>query len=402
MKNVFKKAISILLVAVMVFGAAPIAGFVGLELPELNLFSSKAKAEESTISGTCGENLTWTFNETTGELSISGTGSMTNWSYGSSVPWNSYRSSIKTVTLSDGVTSIGDYAFYDFECLTSITIPKSVTSIGSHTFSGCNSLTGIIVDAANTVYSSDENGVMFSKDKTELVRYPEGKTASSYVIPDTVTSIGDYAFSGCINLPKIIIPDSVTIPKSMTFIGKDAFGYCEYIVNVYYAGSKTEWQEIAIASGNENLTSAWIHYNSAGSSEDDSDETPNNNPVYDPSLKDESVVPTPSESTISYGDAIVLHVDPSKIPEGGRVEWHASNRNFEYIVSEDKTTCTITPSSKGDTTFTALIYDAEGNVVSADEQTMTSKAGFFDKFVAFFKKLFGLTKVIPQIFKGIY
>ena len=49
-----------------------------------------------------------------------------------------------------------------------------------------------------------------------------------------------------------------------------------------------------------------------------------------------------------------------------------------------------------------FIYDAEGNIVSADTQTMTSKAGFFDKFVAFFKKLFGATKVIPQAFNGIF
>lgn len=68
-------------------------------------------------------------------------------------------------------------------------------------------------------------------------------------------------------------------------------------------------------------------------------------------------------------------------------------------VSADGTTCKISPSSSGDTTFTATVYDADGNTVSADEQTMTSKAGFFQKIIAFFKKLFGLTKTISNVFK---
>ena len=118
-------------------------------------------------------------------------------------------------------------------------------------------------------------------------------------------------------------------------------------------------------------------------------------------IKDDSVIKTPSVSTISYGDAVILHVDESKIPEGGKVEWYPSNGNFIYSVSSDGTTCTITPEKSGDTTFTATIYDADGNPVSTDEQTMTAKAGFFDKIIAFFKKLFGLTKTIPQAFKGI-
>jgi hypothetical protein len=79
-----------------------------------------------------------------------------------------------------------------------------------------------------------------------------------------------------------------------------------------------------------------------------------------------------------------------------------TSNGLAYEVNEDGTTCTITPSKSGDTTFTAVVCDAKGNAVSADEQAMTSKAGFFDKIIAFFKKLFGMTKVIPQAFKGIY
>lgn len=113
MKTVFKKAISVLLVAVMVFGAAPLAGFVGLELPELNLLSTRAEAV--TYSGTCGENIIWTFNETTGTLEITGSGAISDYSNVSELPWYTYNSKIKYVVLSEGLTRIGDAAFDQFK-----------------------------------------------------------------------------------------------------------------------------------------------------------------------------------------------------------------------------------------------------------------------------------------------
>ena len=114
----------------------------------------------------------------------------------------------------------------------------------------------------------------------------------------------------------------------------------------------------------------------------------------------QDVVNKPSQTTISYGDAIILHIDASMIPAGGRVEWTASNNNFSY--KANGATCEIHPEKSGDTTFTATVYDANGNAISKDEQTMTSKAGFFDKIIAFFKGLFGLSKTYPNVFKGIF
>ena len=113
-----------------------------------------------------------------------------------------------------------------------------------------------------------------------------------------------------------------------------------------------------------------------------------------------ATIQNPSTTTISYGDAIILHLNINHtLPTGYTIKWTASNGNFDMDVSADGTTCKISPSSSGDTTFTATVYDAEGNAVSADEQTMTSKAGFFQKIIAFFKKLFGLTKTISSVFK---
>ena len=106
---------------------------------------------------------------------------------------------------------------------------------------------------------------------------------------------------------------------------------------------------------------------------------------------------------LSYGDAIILHADiDGTLPEGTRIEWTASNGNFDMSVSSDGLTCKISPKSSGKTVFTVTVYDKDGNVISTDTQEMTAKAGFFDKIVAFFKKIFGLTKTIPELFKVIF
>ena len=121
----------------------------------------------------------------------------------------------------------------------------------------------------------------------------------------------------------------------------------------------------------------------------------------DSDIQNNEIILTPSTTTISYGDSMILHVDGLKIPEGGCVEWTTDNANFTIVeTSDDGKTCTVTPSVSGETTFTATVCDADGNAVGTDTQTMTAKAGFFQKIIAFFKKLFGLTKIIPEVFRS--
>lgn len=107
----------------------------------------------------------------------------------------------------------------------------------------------------------------------------------------------------------------------------------------------------------------------------------------------------PSRTAISYGDIIVLHAD-GEIPAGYTVKWSADNYYFTY--KANNTTCSITPEKSGDTVFTASLYDTNGNLVAKDEQTMTSKAGFFQKIWAIIKKLFGLNKTYLDVFNGIF
>lgn len=122
-------------------------------------------------------------------------------------------------TIPNSVTSIEDGAFASCYSLISITIPNSVTSIGAGAFDQCESLTSINVASDNNFYS-DKNGVLFNKEKTELIQYPGGKTESAYTVPNSVISIGDGAFASCYKLI------SVTIPNSVTSIGEDAFFWC--------------------------------------------------------------------------------------------------------------------------------------------------------------------------------
>ena len=187
----------------------------------------------------------------------------------------SYCYSLESIIIPNSVTGIGGSAFGGCTSLTDITIPDSVTWIGVGAFGGCSSLENIEVGSGNTVYS-DINGVLYNKDKTLLIRYPEGKREENYIIPDGVTSIGDSAFSGCDTFINIIISDSVTniyndafrgckalksinVPKNVQYIGKYVFSGCSSLTDVYYSGTKQQWDDIDIYPYNDNLLNATLH-----------------------------------------------------------------------------------------------------------------------------------------------
>ena len=163
-----------------------------------------------------------------------------------------------------GVTSIADRAFYDCSELTRVNLPASLTSVGYQTFISCNSLTGIHVDENNLNYSSDARGVLFNKNKTKLIQAPNA-IAGSYIIPDGVTSIRDWAFADCESLSNISIPDSVvsidygafvlctnltniTIPSSVTSIGDFAFDGCESLSTIIFKGDAPEFGDGSLYS----------------------------------------------------------------------------------------------------------------------------------------------------------
>ncbi len=164
---------------------------------------------------------------------------------------NSFRDNdtLIRIVIPNSVTDIGDSAFYYCESLTSVAIgssvknikrhafalsgltslyiPSSVMSIESYVFLGCNDFMAINVDAANTIYSS-ENGVLYNKAKTVIMLFPEGKTDTVFSIPSGVTKVGDLAFDSNRRLTSVILPDSVTA------IGAGAFYFCDSLTSVTF------------------------------------------------------------------------------------------------------------------------------------------------------------------------
>jgi hypothetical protein len=135
-----------------------------------------------------------------------------------------YCISLTSITIPNSVTSIGCGAFIECYSLTNVTIGNGVASIEDGAFGGCRTLTAIAVDAANSVYSS-EDGVLFNKTRTVLIRCPGGRSGS-YTMPSSAITIADYAFEECTSLT------SITIPISVTNIGCGAFSACYSLTNV--------------------------------------------------------------------------------------------------------------------------------------------------------------------------
>ena len=149
--------------------------------------------------------------------------------------------SLLNINIPNGVTSIGDSVFVDCNSLISITIPSSVIAIGMNPFRGCHA--DLKNESKAFIY---EHNVLFDRDKTAIISY-RAKEAN-YVIPDSVISIGEYAFSECNSLTSIIIPDSVTS------IGYSTFSECKSLTNINIPDSVTSIGDFAF-SGCDSLTS---------------------------------------------------------------------------------------------------------------------------------------------------
>lgn len=169
-----------------------------------------------------GSGVTWQLTENTDDpstykLTISGSGAMKNFPFGSDQPWYSFKQQITSVVIHPGVTSIGECAFSWFPKLTHVDIADSVISIGGNAFKSCSSLTDITIPQRVTHIG----GLAFS-----------GCTSlSSITLSNNITSIGNAAFKNCTNLT------SITIPSSVTSIGSNVFDGCTSLNDIRYSGT---------------------------------------------------------------------------------------------------------------------------------------------------------------------
>ena len=252
------------------------------------------ETQDGETSGQCGENLTWSFDETTGTLTITGSGDMWDWDYPAQVaPWYSLRGSIKSVALPRGltsigscaffycsgltkvdipagVTSIGQAAFYYCSGLTSVTIPAGVTSIGSNAFSYCSGLTGVtipegVTSISNYAFSSCSGltGVTIPVGVTSIGHFAFSSCSglTSVEIPNTVRLIGEGAFTNCTGLTSVFIREgtesimdkafsscsklsSVMLPGSLTYLSSNAFSVCSGLKELYFGGTVEAWKAL--------------------------------------------------------------------------------------------------------------------------------------------------------------
>ena len=229
------------------------------------LFPMPVHAE--TISGVCGDDLTWTLDDQ-GTLTISGTGEMYKVSGRKS--WHKYMDNIKNVVIEEGMTTIGMDAFTSCSNLRSVTIPETVTEIYTSAFEFCSSLETVQLPSSLTVIG---DSAFRGCRNLRQIQLPYGLThIDSYAfsmcsnlqeiqLPNSLLSIGAGAFQQCESLTTVYLPyglqvinqsifagctalTSISIPETVCAIAPDAFDDCERLEQVRYGGSKSDWTKM--------------------------------------------------------------------------------------------------------------------------------------------------------------
>ena len=275
-KNIFKSLLAAAMALIMIFGAAPLSGFVGIRLPMLSLKAEAATTEDGLFEYEV-ERRPWTEPGYKCEVRItrykgpdSGEVVVPKTIEGYEVKWIGGRAfqnctGITSVVIPAGVISIGGYAFSYCTSLAEITIPDSVTSIGEWAFSGCTSLTEIVIPDSVTSIGRFAFSGCTSLSKVDLPKNLTGiysdvfsgcTSLAEITIPDSVTSIGESAFSGCTSLSKVKLSNNlriiqertfsgctslkeITIPDSVTEIGEVAFSGCTSLLKVVLSKNMT-------------------------------------------------------------------------------------------------------------------------------------------------------------------
>ncbi len=331
--------------------------------------------------------------------------------------------SLTSVTVGKNVTSIGDSAFEDCTSLPSITVPNGVTSIGEEAFENCSSLTSIIIpDSVKSIgarafdYCGSITDVYYTG--TEI----QWKSISIGGLNDDLTNATVYFnYNDTYTQSTFSLTENVSVTYSFASAQADAdtdvisfaYGYCiadnKYVVlNVLNYGDDFElttdnllYIDVVTADENGNIDKSFepIYYDDQSTTLliGDFGSGTETFIIYEPENVECSVsIQTPSLTTIRCKDGIVLHANvEGNLPQGTRIVWSTDN---DYFKTEqiDENSYQIISNSKGYTTVTVSIVDADDNILASDSIEMYSKAGFFDKLGGFFRSIFGSTKIYDK------
>ncbi|MBR7031624.1 MAG: leucine-rich repeat domain-containing protein [Prevotella sp.] len=359
-------------------------------------------------SGSCGTSLTYSYVESTHTLTISGSGAMTKYDlFMTKAPWNAYKSSITSVVIESGVTSIGEYAFNQCANLASVTIPTGVTSIGRSAFEQCSSLTTIDIPVSVTTIG---NGAFGRTGLTEIDIPASVTTLGSSVfmsctnlttvsIPTSVTSIGQSVFYGCSNLKSANLPDNltsipsqlfyqctsleaITIPASVTSIESQAFRNCTGLTSIDLPANLTTIGVYAFSGcNNASLTSISIPASVTSIGQSAFRNCSNLGTV---TLNSNPTIGTDAFTGIADGAAVTMNLTANSA--GGAYWMTFYNQNYDFeadantqifkaALSEDKLTQTELEEDQIVTKNNAVILKSTAGTIT---MTLTSTASSND------------------------
>ncbi|MDD6396479.1 MAG: leucine-rich repeat protein [Firmicutes bacterium] len=368
--------------------------------------------EESSASGKCGDNLTWTFEKATGVLTISGNGNMywEQWDFEHNTPWDDYKNEITSVAFNGKITSIygsafmgcnnldsivipdtvitiGQYAFRKCQNLQSVSIPDSVTTIEKDAFSECIRLTDITL--SNSI-SAINYHTFYGCVSLRSITIPDSVTVieegafynctglTSVKIPNSVITIGRSSFKGCTNLKDVVVGDSVktikqaafenctslkciTLPTSLTTI-ESSFENCDSLSDVYYKGTEEEWNKINGLNlyRNNAITNANIHFNYV-----EGKITSVSNVSVSTTVGKAPVLPETVTASYRCGKTAEVAVawdtiDEKKYSKAGSFDVNGTVENFD-----GKVTCTVTVTEPTISEITLVSYNKIETTVPA-------------------------------------